>query len=48
MNPYDIDKVPMLVFSMSVFTAVQYFTDLVVVAEELQKNSAAASNDGLR
>ena len=49
MNPYDIDKIPLLVFSMSIFIAVPYLTDLVMVAGELQKSSsatAAASNEG--
>ena len=48
MNPYDIDKIPMLVFSMSIFIAMPYLTDLVIVAGELQKSSssAAASNEG--
>jgi hypothetical protein len=43
MNPYDIDKIPMLVFSMSIFIAVSYLTDWVIVAGELQKSSAAAA-----
>jgi hypothetical protein len=51
MNLYDIDKIPMLVFSMSIFIAVSYLTDWVVVAGELQKSSsanAAASTEDLR
>ena len=38
----------MLVFSMSIFIAMPYLTDLVIVAGELQKSSssAAASNEG--
>jgi hypothetical protein len=49
MNPYNIDKILLFVFSMSIFTAVQYLTNLVIVAGELQKSSSAiatASNEG--
>jgi hypothetical protein len=43
MNPYDIDKIPMLVFSMSIFIDVPYLTDLIIVAGELQKSSSATA-----